>query len=66
MTPKEYEELKSAFLQACARVPLPLRNEIIAVVDKQAVTWMVAKEEIIRDTKNAAKILQQLRTIKVI
>lgn len=66
MDKKEYEVLKAKFLSLIANVPLPLRNEIIAVVDKNTISWNVANGEIKHDTKNATIILENLKKIGLI
>ena len=63
MDKKEYEVLKAKFLKLMASVPIPLRNEIIAVVDKQPVSWSVAHGENSHDANKAEEILKHLRQI---
>ena len=63
MDKKEYEVLKAKFLKLIANVPFPLRDEIIAMVDKQPVSWNVAYVEISHYTDKAQEILQHLRQI---
>lgn len=66
MENKEYGVLKAKFLKLRASVPLPLRDEIIAVVDDQTVSWNAAYGEIDQDTENAKLILEQLKKIGLI
>jgi len=66
MNKKEYEVLKAKFLKLIASVPLPLRDEIIAVVDNKTVSWNAAYGEINQDTENAKLILEQLKKIGLI
>tara|TARA_Y100000310_G_scaffold327963_1_gene395207 strand:- start:413 stop:613 length:201 start_codon:yes stop_codon:yes gene_type:complete len=66
MDKNEYEILKSKFLKLIASVPLPLRDEIIAVVDKKPVSWNAASGEIKQDTNNAKIILKHLKDIELI
>ena len=61
MNEKEYATLKEKFLKMTPSVPLSLRSEIIALVDKKPIDWNVADEEVKRDGKNAKKILEQLK-----
>jgi len=63
MDKKEYQLLKAKFLKTVASVPLPLREEIIAVVDDQTVSWNAACGEIKQDTKKAKEILKHLKEI---
>ena len=66
MDKKEYEVLKAKFLKMIANVPIPLREEIIAVVDNKPVSWNAAYGEIKQDTENAETILSHLKRIKLV
>jgi len=66
MDKKEYEILKAKFLKLVATVPLPLRGEIIALVDKKTISWDVAYGEIKQDTANAKVILEHLKKLELI
>lgn len=63
MNKEEYEILKAKFLKLFASVPLPLRDEIIALVDNQPVSWSAAYGEIANDTDKAEIILTHLKQI---
>ncbi|MBI5073276.1 hypothetical protein HZA99_05660 [Candidatus Woesearchaeota archaeon] len=63
---KEYEQLKARFLKLFANVPLQLRQEIIAVVDDEPLSWSVASLEIKKDTKKALIIIEHLKKIGLI
>ncbi|MBN2880937.1 hypothetical protein JXM83_02685 [Candidatus Woesearchaeota archaeon] len=60
------ETLKSQFLRLFANVPVPLRNEIIAIIDKQTFTWLTANLEIRNNGKYSEKILKSLEEIGVL
>jgi len=66
MNKNEYEVLKAKFLKLVASVPLPLRNEIIAVVSKKTVSWNAAYGEIKQDTDSAKIILEHLKKIGLV
>lgn len=66
MDKKEYEVLKAKFLKLIASVPIPLRDEIIAIVGKKTVSWNAAYGEIKQDTDNAKVILEHLKKIELI
>ncbi len=66
MDKKEYEFLKAKFLKLIASVALPLRDEIIAVVDKKTISWNAAYGEIKQDTVNAKIILERLKEVELI
>lgn len=63
MNIEEYETLKAKFLKLFASVPLPLRNEIIALADNQPISWTAAYDEIKQDTDKAKIILIHLKQI---
>ena len=66
MDDKEYEMLKAKFLKMIASVPIPLREEIIAVVDKKTISWNAAYGELKEDTDNAKFIIEHLKKIELI
>lgn len=66
MDKEEYEVLKAKFLQLFASVPLPLRNEIIALVDSQPVSWSAAYSEIMSNTPKSQVILTHLKQISLL
>lgn len=57
---------KDRFLRVYANLPMNLRKEIIAVVDKEPVSWEVAYREISSDTKLGQKVLKKLVELEVI
>lgn len=63
MDKEEYEVLRAKFLRLIASVPLPLRDEIIAIVDNQPVSWNAAYGEIKQSTDKAKIILIHLKQI---
>jgi hypothetical protein len=62
----EYDGLKVKFLKVVASVPLPLREEIIAVIDGQTVNWDVAHAEIKNDGKKAKLLLEHFKKMGII
>jgi len=61
------EDIKSTFLKAYANLPLALRQEIIAVLDGEPLTWNAVKLEVENNTKKGAdalKILEELGILK--
>lgn len=63
MNKEEYEILKAKFLKLFASVPLPLRNEIIAIANNQPISWSAAYGEVRHDTDKAQNILTHLKQI---
>lgn len=57
---------KEKFLSAYANVPLPLRKEIITVIDGQPYSWETAYFEIRKDSPLAKKVLNMLSAIRII
>ncbi len=66
MDRKEYEILKAKFLKQFANVPLPLRKEIIAIVNNKPASWSVVYGEIKADSPNAKDILEHLKKLGVL
>jgi len=60
------DELRERFLKIYANIPLSLRKEIIAIIDKEPVTWSVAYVEIFNGTKKGEEILKRLDEMKLI
>ena len=52
---ENYEELKAKFFEVFAKVPDPLRDEIIAVIDDDTYTWRTANAEIEHGDQEKAK-----------
>lgn len=57
---------KEKFCKVYANLPLGLRSEVVAVIDGQPISWLVAKMEIDNDTEVGKKILGKLETMKII
>ncbi len=57
---------KSKFYKTYANLPLGLRNEIIAVLDNEPVTWNAVKIEIENDTPKGKILLEKLLKLKII
>lgn len=66
MKDEEYQLLKSKFLKVVANVPIPLRDEIIAVVDNENISWRVAEAEVKKDASTSKVILEQLKKMGVL
>ncbi len=66
MDKNEYNILKAKFLKLIASVPLPLREEIIAVIDDKTISWNAAYGELKKDAKNAEAIIYHLKKIGLV
>lgn len=62
----EYQSLKANFLKLFANVPVPLRDEIIVLIDNRPLTWNSAYGEIVNDTQRAEAILEGLKKVGVL
>jgi len=60
---EEIEELRAKFLKELASVPIPLRDEIIAVIDEEPVSWSAAFVEVHNKTGKGDKILKFLKKV---
>lgn len=54
------------FLKIYANLPIGMRNEIVAVVDNEPVTWNAAYLEIEQNTAKGKEILEILSNLKII
>ena len=54
---KNIELLRSKFSKTFANVPLSLRNEIVAVIDNEAISWSAVNVEVMGKTKKGDKII---------
>ncbi len=59
-------DLRERFLKIYANIPLSLRREIIAIIDKEPVTWSVAYVEVFNSTEKGKEILKKLDEMKLI
>lgn len=57
---------KTQFLKVYANLPLGAREEIVAVVDSEPLTWKVAKLEIEQDTLKGKQVLETLVNLKIL
>ena len=66
MDANKVELLRAKFLKVFSRVPLELRNEIVAVLDEEAVTWSVANIEVKGKSKKGDKILESMDSLGIL
>jgi len=57
---------KDKFYKVYGNLPLNLRDEIIIVIDKEPISWKVARLEIENNTKQGNIILNKLEELKII
>ncbi|MCX6792301.1 MAG: hypothetical protein NT149_04665 [Candidatus Gottesmanbacteria bacterium] len=57
---------KTQFLKVYANLPLGARDEIVAVVDGEPLTWKSAKLEIEQDTPKGKQVLESLTSLKIL
>jgi len=66
MSADSFEHLKAEFIKKFAAVPVPLRSEIIVVVDSEPLSWSATYLEAEQGTERAKKALKILKEIKVV
>lgn len=57
---------KAQFLKVYANLPLGARDEIVAVVDGEPLTWRAAKLEVEQDTPKGKEIIDTLTKLKIL
>jgi hypothetical protein len=63
---KDLEGLRSQFLKKYASIPLNLRDEIVAVIENEPVSWAAAFVEIQGKTKKGDQILELMDGLKLL
>jgi len=63
---KQEHPLAHKFHQVYANIPIPMRSEIISVVDNEPVSWKIVRLEVNGNTKLSHKILNSLRELEII
>ena len=58
--------IRERFLQAYANLPLGTRDEIVAVIDKEPVTWRAAYFEVANDTPRGQEIFKIIESLKIL
>jgi len=57
---------KQRFYKIYSNLPLNLRDEVIAVINNEPISWKVARLEIDGKTKLGKEILKKLEELKII
>ncbi len=57
---------REKFLSLYANLPLPLRDEIVLVVDNKPISWNVAYLEVDANTPLSQEILSTLENLQII
>lgn len=63
---KDIESLRPRFLKTYASIPLNLRDEIVAVLGEEPVSWAAAFVEVKGKTRNGDKILKLIDGLKIL
>ncbi len=58
--------MKERFLKTYANLPIPIREDIVVVIDDEPISWRVCCIEVRADTKLGDKILTSLKEMKFI
>ncbi len=59
-------DAKQRFLSLYANLPIPEREQVVAVINKEPYTWKIAYLEIDADTALGKEILGQLEQLGII
>lgn len=59
-------ELEERFYKVYNSLPLGLRDDIVLVIDDEAITWKVARLEIENKTPLSKEILNKLAALEII
>jgi hypothetical protein len=59
-------DLKEKFYFTYNNLPLPLRDEVILVLNEEPITWKLARLEIEQDTALSKEILKKLNELSII
>ena len=54
------------FMKVYSNLPINLRKEVVIVIDKEPISWDVARNEVEQNTKLGKKILKKLIELKII
>ena len=57
---------KERFMRVYSNLPLNLRKEVIVVINKEPISWDVARNEIEHNTELCKKILKKLIDMEII
>lgn len=57
---------KELFYKVYSNLPIPLRDEIVVVIDGEPMTWRVARIEVDGNTPISERILSRLISMKII
>lgn len=57
---------KERFYRTYDNLPLNVREEVVAVINEEPITWRVAKLEIDQNTEMAEQILNKLAAMDII
>jgi len=57
---------KERFMRVYSNLPLNMRKEVIVVINKEPISWDVARNEIEHDTQLGKEILKKLMELKII
>ena len=66
MNADKLELLHTKFLKTFSRVPIELRNEIVAILDNETITWSVANIEVKGKSKKGYIILELMDNLGLI
>ena len=60
------EDGKERFIKVYSNLPINVRKEIIVVIDDEPITWDVAYNEVMNNTKLGSRIIEKLINMEII
>lgn len=60
------EDGKQRFIKVYSNLPINVRKEIIVVIDNEPITWDVAYNEVMNNTKLGSRIIEKLVKLEII
>ncbi|MBI2108050.1 hypothetical protein HYT54_02890 [Candidatus Woesearchaeota archaeon] len=60
------EEGKERFIRVYSNLPINVRKEIIVIIDNQPISWDVAYNEVMNNTKLGLRIIEKLIKLDII
>lgn len=57
---------RTKFLSIYANLPLPVRNEVVVVIDHEPLTWNIVMLEVENKTQKGEQALDILQKLKII
>jgi len=63
---KDESDMAVRFMKIYANLPLEERSQVVVVLNEEPISWEVARNEIIHNTKKGKEILKKLKKLNII